>query len=65
MTASDYPPRHKSTAPPPQSAAGKARLADALRENLRRRKAQERARSDTGAADAVDKSPGEDGGETR
>ncbi len=37
--------RRKPPGTKPQSSAGKARLADALRENLRRRKAQDRARS--------------------
>jgi hypothetical protein len=45
MSESDKPPRPAASAPlSPQKAAEKQRLAEALRENLRRRKAQARGR---------------------
>ncbi|MBY0510275.1 MAG: hypothetical protein K2P94_08980 [Rhodospirillaceae bacterium] len=63
-----------NTTPPPKkhrpklsSAEAQARLADALRENLRRRKAQIRARDGKDTAvdkSAVDKSEADDEGKT-
>jgi hypothetical protein len=56
------PPSPKSRAPKLSSAEAQTRLADALRENLRRRKAQLRARDSKETA--VDKPGGGDEGKS-
>ncbi len=56
------PPTPKRQGPKLSSAEAQARLADALRENLRRRKAQVRARD--AKDEAVDKSDGDKASDT-
>ena len=67
MSAAPTPPP-KRFGPKPTSAEAQARLSDALRDNLKRRKAQLRARDaqpdSPAAADAVDK-PAKPSGRTR
>ncbi len=58
MTGTDDPPKSGKNA---QNAAREARLAAALRENLKRRKAQERAKSQTGTGRDRDIESGDSG----
>jgi len=58
MTGSDDAPKSPKNA---RNAAREARLAAALRENLKRRKAQERAKSQTGTGRDRDTESGEPG----
>jgi hypothetical protein len=63
MTAYEPPPA-KRRGPKLSSAEAQARLADALRENLRRRKSQMRARDEIDAAPARDEEGPPEGGKS-